>query len=170
MANASSHIYLRAMEPEDLEFIYKMENDRHLWPLSSTTAPYSHRLLEDYILNSSCDIYADQQVRFIIMSNTTPVGIIDLSSFNPSHQRAEVGIVIAPEHRQQGIAIEALRLLEDYALSVVHLHQLYAIVPDSNASSKKLFRRSGFTHENILFDWLYDGQKYMNAILFQKKI
>ena len=34
-------IYLRALEPEDLEFIYNLENDMSFWHLSNTQTPYS---------------------------------------------------------------------------------------------------------------------------------
>lgn len=29
-------IYLRALEPEDLEFVYGMENDQSIWEVSNT--------------------------------------------------------------------------------------------------------------------------------------
>jgi diamine N-acetyltransferase len=35
------HVSLRAMEPEDLEALYTIENDSSLWDVSSTHIPYS---------------------------------------------------------------------------------------------------------------------------------
>jgi len=35
------HIYLRALEPEDLEFVHAIENDENIWHLSNTQTPYS---------------------------------------------------------------------------------------------------------------------------------
>ena len=35
------HIYLRALEPEDLEFVYQIENDESIWEISNTITPYS---------------------------------------------------------------------------------------------------------------------------------
>ena len=34
-------IFLRALEPEDLDFLYEMENDESLWEVGSTNVPYS---------------------------------------------------------------------------------------------------------------------------------
>ena len=34
-------IYLRALEPNDLEFVYAMENDQSIWEVSNTQTPYS---------------------------------------------------------------------------------------------------------------------------------
>jgi diamine N-acetyltransferase len=34
-------IYLRALEPNDLEFVYLIENDQSIWPVSNTHTSYS---------------------------------------------------------------------------------------------------------------------------------
>jgi diamine N-acetyltransferase len=34
-------IYLRALEPNDLEFVYAIENDQSIWAVSNTHTPYS---------------------------------------------------------------------------------------------------------------------------------
>ena len=56
-------VRLRAMEPEDLDFLYNIENDRELWNVGNTNVPYSRYVLHDYIANSTNDIYSDGQVR-----------------------------------------------------------------------------------------------------------
>ena len=38
-------IVLRAMEPEDLEELYAIENDRSIWDVGSTNVPYSRYAL-----------------------------------------------------------------------------------------------------------------------------
>ena len=39
------NILIRALEPEDLEYLYKWENDMDLWDVSDTLTPYprAHR-------------------------------------------------------------------------------------------------------------------------------
>ena len=32
-------IHLRALEPEDLDFLYEMENDESLWEMGGTNVP-----------------------------------------------------------------------------------------------------------------------------------
>ena len=51
------------MEPEDLDTLYTLENDRTVWGVSATNVPYSRSVLIDYITSSKSDIYADRQVR-----------------------------------------------------------------------------------------------------------
>ena len=57
---------LRAIEPEDLDLLYQIENDQSLWKVGTTNVPYSRYTLHDYIASSSDDIYADRQVRMIV--------------------------------------------------------------------------------------------------------
>ena len=64
--NNPRSVRLRAMEPEDLDLLYRIENDQELWCLGSTNVPYSRYTLHDYVANSTGDIYSDKQVRLII--------------------------------------------------------------------------------------------------------
>ncbi|MFM2264638.1 MAG: hypothetical protein RLZ77_53, partial [Bacteroidota bacterium] len=41
-------LYLRALEPEDLDFIYQIENDETVWEISHTKTPYSRFLIRQY--------------------------------------------------------------------------------------------------------------------------
>ena len=88
-------VRLRAMEPEDLDFLYNIENDRELWNVGNTNVPYSRYVLHDYIANATNDIYSDGQVRMIVENaEGCTVGMADLFDFNASHRRAELSIVI----------------------------------------------------------------------------
>lgn len=161
-------VCLRAMEPEDLELLYGIENDREQWDVGVTNVPYSRYLLRDYIARATGDIYVDKQVRLMV-ENTAgqTVGIVDLVDFQPRHLRAEVGIVILREHRRKGYATEAVSELLDYARDVLHLHQLYAVVPERNIPSRRLFTKNGFHASMELKDWLRDGDGYQRALVMQ---
>ena len=148
-------IKLRAPEPEDLDVLYKWENDTELWSLGGTLAPYSRYDLKQYILSEK-DIYETKQLRFIIenIADKKAVGAIDLYDFDPHNQRAAVGIMVDRAYQGNGLATEALNLLCEYAFSFLKLHQLFAYVPVKNESSKKLFDHCGFKDRGLLSDWI----------------
>lgn len=54
-------VRLRALEPEDLDLLYTIENDRELWNIGNTNMPYSRFFLHEYIASVSGDIYTDKQ-------------------------------------------------------------------------------------------------------------
>lgn len=165
--NQQTAITLRAMEPEDLDLLYRIENDEELWQVGVTNVPYSRYLLHDYIANATGDIYTDGQVRLIIEADGEVVGIADLTDFSPKHRRAEIGIVILASHRGRGCAREAIRFLMRYASRELHLHQLYAIVDERNAIALQLFTALGFVRSAVLREWLCCGNDYRNAVVMQ---
>ncbi|MBR1401521.1 MAG: GNAT family N-acetyltransferase [Prevotella sp.] len=158
---------LRALEPDDLEVLYGIENDSDLWDVGTTNVPYSKSSLRNFILNTTNDIYADKQLRMMICAGEEVVGIVDLMDFDPKNSRAEVGIVIMKPFRRRGYALKALALIAKYASEVIHLHQLYAFVDADNVSSRRLFHQAGYRDESLLKGWLYDGCRYHDALLLQ---
>ena len=161
-------VRLRAMEPEDLDALYRIENDRDVWDVGENNVPYSRYILHDYIANASADIYADKQVRMVVENEKGQlVGVADVVNFCPSHARAEVSIVICREHRKKGYARAAIRQIMEYALRTLHLHQLYAVVREDNMPSLNLFSSLGFKSKMVLEDWLFDGKDYHNAVVMQ---
>ena len=161
-------VRLRAMEPEDLDVLYRIENDRDVWDVGENNVPYSRYILHDYIANASADIYADKQVRMVVENEKGQlVGVADVVNFCPSHARAEVSIVICREHRKKGYARAAIRQIMEYALRTLHLHQLYAVVREDNMPSLNLFSSLGFKSKMVLDDWLFDGKGYHNAVVMQ---
>ena len=162
------NIQLRAIEPEDLDLLYRIENDMALWNVGLSNVPYSRYLLHDYVAHASNDIYTDRQVRLMIdNADNQTVGIVDLVSFDPSNRRAELGIIILNQFRRQGYATATLQQIRDYALRVLHLHQLYVYIDEHNEASLSLFHKVGFTTAGHIPDWLFDGEHYHDASLMQ---
>lgn len=165
----NAHIYLRALEPTDLDFLYSLENDPAIWPVSNTTTPYAKHVLQQYLEQATADIYTVKQVRFLICtSRHQAVGAIDLFDFDPTHRRAGVGIVIAPPYRQQQYATAALQLLLQYCREQLFLHQVFCSVSSANQSSIRLFEQAGFTTVGIRYQWLKTGDGWQDTIEFQK--
>lgn len=163
-------IYLRALEPEDLEFIYEIENNETIWEMSSTQTPYSRFLIRQYLENAHQDIYEAKQLRLVICNqeNDKSIGLIDLFDFNPTHRRSGVGILIYDqENRGLGYGKEALQLLIDYGKRHLHLHQLYANIAEDNIASIQLFEGQGFSKIGIKKDWNLVGTTFKDELLYQ---
>ncbi|MEO8532602.1 MAG: GNAT family protein [Flavobacterium sp.] len=163
-------IYLRALEPNDLEFVYAMENDQSIWEVSNTQTPYSRFLVRQYLENANQDIYEAKQLRLAICQDEDfpAVGLIDLFEFDPKNNRAGVGIVIQDkENRKQNIGSEALELLIKYSFHNLNLHQLYANINVGNVASIALFTKFGFKEIGIKKDWILLNNEYQDEAIFQ---
>lgn len=164
-------IFLRAPEPEDLDLLYIWENDPSIWQVSGTLAPFSRFILKQYLEHAAKDIFEAKQLRLIIQlrSKHRPVGAVDLYDFDPHHQRAGIGILIADaSDRRQGYAREALETLIEYCFSHLHLHQLYCNIADGNNASIQLFKEVGFSECGRKKDWLKGDEGFGDELVFQR--
>jgi diamine N-acetyltransferase len=163
-------IYLRALEPEDLDFIYRIENHEPLWEVSYTQTPYSRFLIRQYLENAHQDIYEAKQLRLAICRRGSfeAIGLIDLFDYDPANARAGVGIIVANEtDRGQGAGSEALELVIQYAFSKLHLHQLYANIDTTNSASIALFTNFEFNLIGVKQQWNRRGNAWADEALYQ---
>lgn len=163
------HLYLRALEPEDLDFIYTIENDESIWELSHTQTPYSRFLIKQYLENAHKDIFEVKQLRLVISNYENEIlGLIDIFDFDFKNKKAGVGILVKNEvDRNNGYGTAALKLLINYCFSQLDLHQLYCNISQENNASIKLFTNAGFQQIGLKKDWNYVNGSFKNEYLFQ---
>ena len=172
---SSPHTTLRPLEPTDLPFLLRLENDPMLWDAGDTRIPYSRYALEQYIERAAVeDIWTARQARFIIGTgpdSSHARGVIDLFDLSPAHRRAAVGIALLPEARGQGLGRAALTLLCDYAATALQLHQLHAAVAADNAASLRLFRGIGFETVGTRPQWLLGlGGRWLDVVEVYRRL
>lgn len=162
------NIVLRALEPEDIEFLFSTENNEAFWEVSSTQAPFSKYILQKYLENAHQDIYEAKQFRFIITnSENATVGTIDLFDFNPQHQRIGVGILVLPKYQNLGYGKEALEMVIDYSFTYLNVHQIFANITSENNESKSLFEKFNFKPAGVKKDWIFSNNNFKDEILYQ---
>ncbi|MCM2302095.1 MAG: GNAT family N-acetyltransferase [Flavobacteriaceae bacterium] len=162
-------VYLRALEPEDLAFLFENENNEEFWNVSNTQKPFSKFTLKKYIENAHLDIYEIKQLRLIIAltKNDEPIGMIDLYDYDPKHKRAGVGILISKSFQGYGFASEALQLLIKYAFNQLDIYQLFACIGSDNIKSIKLFETAQFKVSGIKKDWNFNKGKFHDELFLQ---
>ena len=163
-------IHLRALEPEDLEFIYTIENDENIWEVSNTITPYSKFLIRQYLENAHQDIYEAKQLRLAICKNNTSeaIGLIDLFDFDAKNKRTGVGIIIQKTiDKNKGFGKESLDLVINFAFTHLQLHQLYANINTTNKPSIALFTTFGFEKIGVKKDWNFTNNAFQDEAVFQ---
>ncbi|MCB8964620.1 MAG: GNAT family N-acetyltransferase [Bacteroidales bacterium] len=170
----NSVIKLRAPEITDIDLLYTWENNMEIWKVSNTITPFSRFVLKRYIETAHRDIWETKQLRLIIEAKNQsslmniPVGLIDLFDFDPYHQRAGIGILIAnKEYRQKGYASEALGLLINYSFEVIQMNQLYCNISEDNEVSLQLFKNNGFEVIGVKKAWLKTRNGWANEVMLQ---
>lgn len=162
-------ISLRALEPEDLDLLYEVENDERAWSVSASRTHFSRFSLRQYLAGQPADAFQAGELRLVIADGKEAVGLIDLTNFSPMDGRAEVCIVICPAHRGKGYARTALGLLENYARQFLRIRMLYALISaHHNPVSLRLFASAQYEQVATLPAWHNRGGEYEDVVLVQK--
>lgn len=163
-------VFLRALEPSDLDFLYGAENNESIWEVSNSYAPYSRYVLSQYLENAHLDIYEAKQLRMVICKQETQksIGFVDLFDFDPKHFRVGIGILIDKiENRQKGYALEAIQLCTQYAFTHANVHQVYATITENNKGSIRLFEKVGFKKTGTRKDWIFNQGEFKDELIYQ---
>ena len=162
-------VKFRALEMDDLQWLYLIENDESLWKYSNTIVPFSKEILTKYILNSNRDIFDVKQLRMVVYSReVSRIGLIDLYDFSPENKRLALGIIIDEKYRNIGVAKKALSLIEKWIKSRLDIHQIYVNIGEENLISIKLFKSLGYIKIGLKKDWNFYNNKFNSEFTFQK--
>lgn len=163
-------VFLRAVEMNDADVLYVIENEVEDWRYSDTVKPFSRFAMEQYVIEAATqDIYTSKQLRLMICENKSDkvVGVIDLYDFNPLHKRAGLGILIIKEYRRKGYALETLQLMIAYAFKSLQLKQLYCNIDADNTVSLSLFQKTGFQQNGVFKSWRYLDNAWKDEFFLQ---
>ena len=118
------YIFLRALESNDIDYLFLVENNEKYWSISDVQVPFSKYILTSYLENSDMDIYKVKQLRLVISDyEYNTIGLIDLFDIDFKNKRAGVAIIINDDKQMQGYAKEAIKLLINYSKTHLSLHQ-----------------------------------------------
>jgi diamine N-acetyltransferase len=162
-------VRLRSPEPEDVDFIYHLENNPEIWHLGDNYFPFSKFDIENYVISTPKDIYKLNQLRLIIekLSDEKTIGTIDLFNFQPVSRRVAIGIIIEAGERGKGYAADALQIVTGYCFAKLNLHQVYAGILENNRPSIRLFENCGFRHSGTQSDWVLTDGQWLDLLFYQ---
>lgn len=147
-------IRLRAIEPDDWQFMFEADNDPSAFEYSSQTAPLSKEQLRQYAITYDADPFRSEQLRLIAETTAgTPVGIADFFDISARHSRAECGVCIVASHRGEGLGKATLIAMKQFAKSRLGLSQLTATIAEDNASALAAFKSVGFSSTGYRPAW-----------------
>ena len=162
------YIFLRALESNDIDYLFLVENNEKYWSISDVQVPFSKYILTSYLENSDMDIYKVKQLRLVISDyEYNTIGLIDLFDIDFKNKRAGVAIIINDDKQMQGYAKEAIQLLINYSKTHLSLHQLYCNVLEDNIQSLNLFKSANFVEVGLKKDWILFNGKFKNEVLLQ---
>ncbi|MBI5856732.1 MAG: GNAT family N-acetyltransferase [Sphingobacteriales bacterium] len=95
-----------------------------------------------------------------------PVGACGMNSYQPAHEKAEVGYWLLPENWRKGIMQEVMPVMIGYLLSAWKLYRIEAVIEEDNEASCKLSEKLGFTFEGKLRGAEIKNGKRISLLMF----
>jgi len=96
------------------------------------------------------------------------IGIIGHYRLKPEHYRAEVGYMLFPEYKRQGIVSEALQKVVEYGFQVMKLHSIEAILDPKNIGSEKVLLKNGFVKEGHFIEKEFYEGRFLDSLVYSK--
>lgn len=150
--NSNEPIYLRALEPSDLDRCHKWHNDRSLY--ETLWGPFrfvSIKSAETWIERKISYSFDEVNLAMCVQGADTHIGNIYLRQINWVCRHAELQIFIGErQQRSKGYGQSAVRQLLSYAFNDLGLNRVYLDVLSDNHAAIHIYEKCGFKIEGTL--------------------
>ncbi|UWG48909.1 Acetyltransferase, RimL family [Halanaeroarchaeum sp. HSR-CO] len=139
-------VALHTIEEADIPFLQETINDPTVRRYVSRFEPINGHQEREWFEEQ---VSSDDETNLLVVTDDGPVGTVGLTPDPQLLGSAEIGIVLAKSHWNEGYGTEASRLLTDYAFRERRIHRVVARVLDPNEGSKRIWEKLGFRHEAV---------------------
>ncbi len=144
-------VRLRPVEERDLDALGRIDTDPAVsepfeWRGFRDPRARRRRWEEDGYLGS------ENSLLVVALPDGTFAGIVAWKWIATSRPRGclQIGILLFPEHRRQGLGTAAQRLLADYLFSTTPANRLEATTDIDNVAEQRALEDAGFVREGVL--------------------
>lgn len=127
------------------DYAHRADVTRYLTWSAHPDASYSREYLEYLQGRYAGGMYYDWGI--VYKENGKMIGTCGFTSFNCSHDKAEIGYVLHPDYWGKGIAPEAVKKILDFGFEKLNLHRIEANFIKENARSLRVMEKVGMTFE-----------------------
>lgn len=161
-------IILRCVESSDAETFFRWNQDGErarlldfFWP------PSSHAQVEAWAQQQSLRKLADDRFHWVIEDQAgVPVGTISTHDCNPRNGTFSYGVDIETQHRRQGYASEAIRMVCRYYFEELRYQKVTVSVHADNPGSIALHEALGFQREGVHRRMIFTQGGYVDELWY----
>jgi RimJ/RimL family protein N-acetyltransferase len=155
-------------DANDISSLMTYNISKSLWEVPY---PYTLDNALNFIDSSYKEFRSFKTVNFAILYKKNPepnglVGIIGLKNINIDDRKANLGYWIGESFWGNGIASESVKLVINYAFSVLRLEEVYAYVYSQNKASMRVLEKNGMTKAGEVNEYSKKLDTYQNTIKF----
>lgn len=155
----SGHITLRTFTIQDVPLKVEWINDSENNEFLHYNIPLSVEETKKWFENKDPNNRLDCTIEW----DGVPVGVVGLLQIDSTNCKAEYYITVGNRaYKRKGIALQATKLILQYAFETLGLKKVYLNVDEKNVAACRLYEKAGFKCEGIFVeDMLFKG-KWIN--------
>lgn len=149
---ADGVVTLREWATEDRDALVEIANDETIQRWTRVPSPYTRSDAEQWFALTRSTRAAGHQAAFAVTAahDGELLGSIDLR-VNPADPAVgELGYMVGPRARGQGVATRAVGLVTAWAFAALGIERMEILVDPRNEPSVRVAEAAGFTREGIL--------------------
>lgn len=167
---SGNNLYFKPLSTKDAKEIHSFSSDEDVsrfigWNLMISleeTIDHIEKMIKREIEGTY--LYAS----IALKATNTVIGTAMIFNFNKEANHAEIGYVLHKDFWGNGYGTETVKLLIDFAYSILKLHKIHANVVDTNLGSVKVLENNGFELEGRLRDYYFVDGRYFDGLVFGK--
>jgi len=156
-------IRLRAVEYEDLDFLYQLRQDEEIINNLFSPMPVSRSEQNDWFEKMKTDL--TQKVLIVEDNLSHTIGCVRLTNIDHFNQKIEIGADIVQEYRGRGWGANLYKAVCNYCFCYFNMRRIYLYVFESNAKAINLYEKMGFVTEGVLKEAVFKHGKHQNVKL-----
>lgn len=141
-------VWLRPLEPSDVDAVYACASDPVSQRFTTVPSPYHRNDAVEFVDRASAQVWPGFEVA-ITDDDDTLLGTCGLRIRDEDSDVVTIGYMVGPSARGRGVATRATRLLIDFAWTV-GAHRVALDAFGTNTASQKVAERCGMTREGVL--------------------
>jgi len=122
----------------------------------------------EHIANIDAKIENQEGINWAITLKGSPklIGLLGHYRIKPENFRAEIGYMLLPDFKGQGIISEAVKEVLKYGFEVMQLHSIEAVIDPANLASEKVLQKTGFIKEAHLKENEYFEGRFWDSVIY----
>jgi len=160
-------VFLRVLEPSDIDRVYKWHNDTTLYQTLVGRHHYvSRSTVEKWLAQKGEFSHQEISLAICLIDTQEHIGNIYLKDIDPYNRHAFLHILIGdPEHRQKGFGFQAVSSLLDYAFNKMGLHRIGLHLLSDNYVALKFYKKCGFLLEGTMKKHVFKDGVFKNVVI-----
>jgi RimJ/RimL family protein N-acetyltransferase len=156
-------LFIRVVEPRDLEAIRSLRNDPTTWVNLTDVRLITGPMQEAWFTKTA---QASDRKYFVVGDEAHDfIGIVRCDEIDHLNRSMRVGCDIAPKLRGQRYGSRVYDLLLKYCFDYLNMHRLWLLVIETNAVARQLYTRKSFQEEGRYREALFRDGQYHDYIV-----